>query len=55
MPGLMAGRTSQERRDQIEIRRNERIEATRACEGLPPLGYRVSSGYAKRSLRDRSR
>jgi len=55
MPGLMAGRTSQERRDQIEIRRNERIEATRACEGLPPLGYRVSSGYAKRSLPDRSR
>jgi hypothetical protein len=55
MPGLMEARAIQTRRDRIEIRRNERIEATRACEGLPPLGYRVSSGYARRARSGRSR
>jgi hypothetical protein len=50
MPGLSAVRTFQEQRDRIEIRRNERIEATRAREGLPSLGYRVSPGYGKRTL-----
>lgn len=55
MPGLVEARAIKTKLDQIEIRRNERIEATRACEGLPPLGYRVSTGYAKRGLPRRSR
>lgn len=50
MPGLVEARAIKTKLDQIEIHRNERIEATRACEGLPPLGYRVSTGYPKRAL-----